>query len=1174
MALTTEFNDNEENAIIQILLNELAARNKKVVQRDALADVQDSDVLPVVRGLTSNRVNFGIIKAALNAAVTNASFSSITGSPTDNTALVNYIAQEIANNPSVDVLATLLTGLVTDNNTPAQASDSLIIGVGKLQAQISDMVNTFLAVAGGTMTGNLLLNGDPSVDLQAATKQYVDNNTASLPLTTKGDLITRSASGNERKAIGTDGQLLRANSNDLQGNEYFNLTFNPGNLSAGGNVSLVSNGAEILARRISISSVITSMSVDSVVFLRHQRLEFFSTVESSVEFGAGHTFDGSNDQLTNFPIAANEVITCLGYYNGSQWKWTRSPIKSEFRAFAAEITFNRNVTYDPMFIQGVGTLAITRAAVGNFSDKTHLLRITTNGNPITLGPEFVQLVGSVDFMSANPGVYDVFFYNQQTPGGIDQVLVSIPRAVSAEDTTAPLLVSAEIGNVDDTSLILTYNEALDTGSVPAVGDFSITSASANAATNVSVNGNTVDITLTNAVVGGAVVQIDYTAGTNPIRDQATIPNNAANLVAQSVTNNVAADTTDPIWATVNFEIGNVSSSKVVMPANEALNPLSSDVSHFTVRVASVIRSVSSLAFTNSNQNVELTLASPVTPGQAVTVTYNGNGQLNSIRDVAGNEINNLLTETSVTNNVTGGNQAPVASNLVVSRLVNRDILIADAFTGSTINTGKWTIDSNTPANVAITQSNALILTDLANGAAQAQTANRIVGDKTLLTGNYAVVQCNLTFSASAESEQGFALFEGPNNYAAIINKKSVVGDVYSLTIVSVGTEVYSLDTAITHGKDVRISITAANLIKFEYWNGSAWTQMGTDQTFGLGTVKGCFFSESTTDVSVYTMTADNFYMTTADYTTQFPTIDFKLSLAYDYSDNESDAEGTSTFEWYKDDDGAGTNKAIIVGATSQEYVVPEADAGKWFYGRVTPVALTGTSPGIQVESSAFNVPDTSVLLSTGNPLYLYATDLVTGVLPINQVPNGDSDYDSTTTSTPTIVTGMNGLDVWSYVAAANNIRTLAQPLISSQPFYRWMLIEFKTSIPGSGVQYIMDSRAAANDCKVGVFNGNWIMFGGAVLDSGISPLINTPYLVEAFFNGASSYLRINNTEVVAGDIGGTDDLVGITIGNDSGNSTSTTQEIHEDYANNGTLSAGDLTAIRNNLASKAGITLA
>src|SRR4026208_1205215 len=39
---------------------------------------------------------------------------------------------------------------------------------------ITQLGTLLLPLSGGTMTGNLILNGDPTVGLQAATKQYVD----------------------------------------------------------------------------------------------------------------------------------------------------------------------------------------------------------------------------------------------------------------------------------------------------------------------------------------------------------------------------------------------------------------------------------------------------------------------------------------------------------------------------------------------------------------------------------------------------------------------------------------------------------------------------------------------------------------------------------------------------------------------------------------------------------------------------------------------------------------------------------------------------------------------------------------------------------------------------------------------------------------------------------------
>lgn len=76
-----------------------------------------------------------------------------------------------------------------------------------------------------------------------------------------------------------------------------------------------------------------------------------------------------------------------------------------------------------------------------------------------------------------------------------------------------------------------------------------------------------------------------------------------------------------------------------------------------------------------------------------------------------------------------------------------------------------------------------------------------------------------------------------------------------------------------------------------------------------------------------------------------------LTGSYTYSDTESDVEGTSTFKWYRSDDGSGTNKAAIGGATSSTYTLVSGDNGKYISFEVTPVATTGITTGTPVESS-------------------------------------------------------------------------------------------------------------------------------------------------------------------------------------------------------------------------------
>ncbi|MEP2012094.1 MAG: cadherin domain-containing protein [Balneola sp.] len=74
----------------------------------------------------------------------------------------------------------------------------------------------------------------------------------------------------------------------------------------------------------------------------------------------------------------------------------------------------------------------------------------------------------------------------------------------------------------------------------------------------------------------------------------------------------------------------------------------------------------------------------------------------------------------------------------------------------------------------------------------------------------------------------------------------------------------------------------------------------------------------------------------------------QLSGTYTYADVENDTESGSTYQWYRSDDGSGTNKAAITGATSQTYTLATGDEGKHISFEVTP--NDGTDAGTPVES--------------------------------------------------------------------------------------------------------------------------------------------------------------------------------------------------------------------------------
>ena len=111
-----------------------------------------------------------------------------------------------------------------------------------------------------------------------------------------------------------------------------------------------------------------------------------------------------------------------------------------------------------------------------------------------------------------------------------------------EDQTAPVFSSAEVGNIDDTTIRITMSEACDPTSTPATTAFTPAGiASTPTVSNVNITSVYVDLTLSSAVVDSDTPTIAYTKpGSNFLKDTATTPNETASWTAETVTNNVSS----------------------------------------------------------------------------------------------------------------------------------------------------------------------------------------------------------------------------------------------------------------------------------------------------------------------------------------------------------------------------------------------------------------------------------------------------------------------------------------------------------------------------------------------------------------------------------------------------------------------------------------------------------
>ena len=117
-----------------------------------------------------------------------------------------------------------------------------------------------------------------------------------------------------------------------------------------------------------------------------------------------------------------------------------------------------------------------------------------------------------------------------------------PQAGHQVDGVRPAFVSAA---VEEASLALTYGEALDPGSRPAPGAFTVeVDGSGRSISGVSVSGSVVTLTLDPAVEQGDTgIRVSYSPGTNPIRD--AVGNEAEGLSNRTVTNATGAPNTAP-----------------------------------------------------------------------------------------------------------------------------------------------------------------------------------------------------------------------------------------------------------------------------------------------------------------------------------------------------------------------------------------------------------------------------------------------------------------------------------------------------------------------------------------------------------------------------------------------------------------------------------------------------
>ncbi|MFC5471841.1 SwmB domain-containing protein [Cohnella suwonensis] len=129
----------------------------------------------------------------------------------------------------------------------------------------------------------------------------------------------------------------------------------------------------------------------------------------------------------------------------------------------------------------------------------------------------------------------------------------------------------------------------------------------------------IELTLANPVTYGQSVTIGYSAGTVTAEDTGVL----ATFAPQNVTNAVPAPSQPPIITAPSFVSAttNAAGTIVTVTFNKAMADPTGKHGQFTVEVNSVTNAVYAAALNSEITKIDLTLATPVTIGQTVTVAY-------------------------------------------------------------------------------------------------------------------------------------------------------------------------------------------------------------------------------------------------------------------------------------------------------------------------------------------------------------------------------------------------------------------------------------------------------------------------------------------------------------------------------------------------------------------------
>lgn len=288
-------------------------------------------------------------------------------------------------------------------------------------------------------------------------------------------------------------------------------------------------------------------------------------------------------------------------------------------------------------------MSVNSYAYLQFSVKVGGVNYSTTSISSTGGNILLTINGQIQnyqnvYVTYSPGSYPI----RDTAGNY-LAAFSNYSIYSMPDTGMPALQSV---SANSTTVTLKYNKSLNSQSVPSVGQFNVLVDNiARSVIQVRVSGDSVLLTLSSAVTAGQTATVSYLASMSMITDLAG--NAAPSFTNVSSGGGSGAGQNGTISGAI------AKGSTITLTLTDTLNSsyVPSPV-QFLVNAGNSVRTVSRVDINGSS--VILTLASPLSVGESVTVTYNSNSS--GLRTNGGSTVNSFT-------NVSAANQTTILDGL-------------------------------------------------------------------------------------------------------------------------------------------------------------------------------------------------------------------------------------------------------------------------------------------------------------------------------------------------------------------------------------------------------------------------------------------------------------------------------------------------------------------------------